>query len=113
MLDLFQHLIPRFLFLCLAYAELKVNFVEGFARLKVFEFKIPPTELPTKPQCLKSFNFRTHFRRLTVLLANRLTGSQACRLAVQQSSSPAVLQSSCLAVRCLAVWLFAVRCPAV
>ncbi len=32
-LNLFQHLIPLFLFLGLAYAELKVNFVEGFAVL--------------------------------------------------------------------------------
>ena len=31
MLNLFQHLIPLFLFLFLAYAELNVNFVEGFA----------------------------------------------------------------------------------
>ena len=32
-LNLFQHLIPLFLFMGLAYAELKVNFVEGFAVL--------------------------------------------------------------------------------
>ena len=31
MLNLFQHLIPLFFVSCLAYAELNVNFVEGFA----------------------------------------------------------------------------------
>ena len=37
MLNLFQHLIPLFFVSCLAYAELNVNFVEGFA---VFSLRV-------------------------------------------------------------------------
>ena len=56
-LNLFQHLIPLFLFLGLAYAELKVNFVEGFAVkwLKPFLWLAPFLWL--KPFiCLRRFN---------------------------------------------------------